>query len=916
MKSKLNLIIFSFLILISMPDNIWGSEKKLKLDNNEIDLSIRFENDILQGEKIKLKDGTNNFQINLDGDFIFDIAYTAWRPPKKVNNSANPVHFKKTDFKYVSSEKSKNGQVETLDIFLHGTNNHFDVKLTYTLEHNKNYFRRRLSIRDTVENTHFLRKIHARKGEISQGYEVIKKGSYGQPAALKYGDRGVFFGLEFPTSTNTIKNGEINSYQHIGQKITNNWISSENMVFALYPDDKVKHHFYEYLGDIRVDSLEPYTLYNSWYDLRSKIYTDRLSDKLKKHGFKPEDVVMNEKNVNDIKESIHKNFTEKHDIKLDAFVLDDGWDIYESPWKLREKAFPHGMKPIANDLAKDNTDLGIWFGPTGGYSYRMKRINWMDKHGYETVGEEVSYNSAMLCLAGDKYSDLFKKRVKDFVKEDNVGFFKWDGIQFVCNEPDHGHPVGIYSREAVLDSLIDMCNTVRKYNPDTYLNITSGTWLSPWWVKYANQIWMGGGDYGWAPTPSLSKRDGAITYRDNVLYSDLVKKDFWFPISNLMTHGIIKGKLQLLGGTKEPLDKFTDNALLYFARGVSMYELYISPNILSEGEWNALSQSIKWAKDRFKTLQETYMIGGNPLKGESYGYAHYSDKKGIIALRNPFITKKKVKINLSEKMGLASNANNLVLERIYPTRLVSSQLYSTGENVEIELNGYETAIYEVYPKEDAQIPLVSGLVFGEDKKDNLEIYKKTDDVKILNPGQVEDIKIRENTIPLSEIDEYEFPVEQKGLEENIEINNHQKSKSIIAESNLDIPDNTVSRKLAVLVQPDSNFAGKPSPEVEIELNGKEAETDIQGKDGAWHWYKASLNKGKNEAEIAIKPNNKEFWTGTLSVYVINEIKHDPIKINFNMDRKTEEKPMPPSPWQKGVTKKIHELEKQQIKLGE
>ena len=254
----------------------------------------------------------------------------------------------------------------------------------------------------------------------------------------------------------------------------------------------------------------------------------------------------------------------------------------------------------------------------------------------------------MLCLAGTEYSALFLKRVTDFVSKEEVSYFKWDGIQFSCSEPDHGHPVGIYSRRAVMESLINKCTAVRNIDPGVYLNITSGTWLSPWWVKYANQIWMQGEDYGYADVPSISRRDAAITYKDFVLYDDFRNLNFWFPISNLMTHGIIKGDLEHLGGEEDPLDKFTNDVVFYVSRGISMYELYISPGLLNEGEWNAIGTSLKWSRSRFNTLSCTRMIGGNPMKREPYGYLHFKDDHGIIGARNPFITPGKVSFDLTE----------------------------------------------------------------------------------------------------------------------------------------------------------------------------------------------------------------------------------------------------------------------------
>jgi hypothetical protein len=58
-----------------------------------------------------------------------------------------------------------------------------------------------------------------------------------------------------------------------------------------------------------------------------------------------------------------------------------------------------------------------------------------------------------------------------------------------------------------------------------------------------------------------------------------------------------------------------------------MYELYITPDLLSENEWKAIMDSIKWAKENFEILSNnTNMIGGNPGKKESYGYIHFKNQ--------------------------------------------------------------------------------------------------------------------------------------------------------------------------------------------------------------------------------------------------------------------------------------------------
>ena len=106
-------------------------------------------------------------------------------------------------------------------------------------------------------------------------------------------------------------------------------------------------------------------------------------------------------------------------------------------------------------------------------------------------------------------------------------------------------------------------------------------------------------DYGFAGDPSMYQRDASITYKDMVLYDNFITKDLWFPVSNLMTHGIIKAKLEDVGGRVDPLYKFTDDVVFYLSRGVTMYELYISPSVMNRDEWYALSQSIKLGTRQF-----------------------------------------------------------------------------------------------------------------------------------------------------------------------------------------------------------------------------------------------------------------------------------------------------------------------------
>jgi hypothetical protein len=922
-----------------------GELKIFLLQNEDITCKVIISDSLLEGDSLignpgwLQSYGSNPFSLYTDANFGLQFTWTDWQAPKKIFNADNPVTFDKNDIKMTGHKfiHLENGSAE-VEINFHGTNNPLLVKITYHLDPGTFFIKRKIAVSDTLFGYHFLEKIYARQGRISgigssgrypssmisgessgdsklfqptlsdslsfYPVNILKSGGFGQPVAFTFRQTGAFFGLEYPASVNLakIKNiyqATLECSEDFGIKAGKEGVETDWVVEALVPTVNVKDWFFRYVDAIRVAPARIYTLYNSWYDLRSPEYPKVQASH-----------VMNEENILNIIRLFRDNMIEKHSIKLDAFVLDDGWDVYQSDWVLRKETFPHGLKPIADTLQKTGTSLGLWMGPTGGYSFRMKRIDWMKDHGYEVVGKGRDYS--MLCMGGKNYSALFKKRVTDFVGKEGVGYFKWDGIQFACSEPDHGHPVGIFSRRAILDSIIAKCQAVRAINPLTYLNITSGTWLSPWWVKYANQVWMQGEDYGYADIPSISERDAAMTYKDLVLYDDLKNQDCWYPVSNLMTHGIIKGNLERLGGEDDPLDKFTNDAVFYVARGISMIELYISPDLLNDGEWKAIGDAITWAKDRSAILADTHMIGGDPAKREPYGYAHFKESKGIIALRNPFITPVNISIHLSAEYGLDPFASNLVLEKVYPYRWISPRLYSAGITIDIPLEGFETAIFELYPLQDATEPLVCGAKFEVDSSTEnqyfLSVYDAPLGIHLLNPEIVKEVIVDGKKSDPSRIIADTKNSPEIIVSKPVELSTTKTGIGLLSEFAYD--SSLKETRYAVLLKPEKGYENQEFPTFTFTCGDKERKAIVQQQKGLWSWY--SLIGSPDVKSIRTKIRNgagtKE-WKGIASIYLICQQKEQGNKLTLTTKSRIMTLPMLPGPFEKEISEKI-------IKLGE
>ncbi|MGQ9559699.1 MAG: hypothetical protein ACUVWA_04240 [Candidatus Oleimicrobiaceae bacterium] len=825
-----------------------------------------------------------------DGDFALELYWTGWLAPGKKDNADNELTVTAKDLRLVavtSCDLADGGKEARLQFAHSGSS--VQVLLTYQLPAQRPYLRRRVSVSDPKHGRHFLHWMWPRRGLLVGEIALLKSGGFGQPAAVRLPDGGAFWGVEYPAATTVIAAQSDGSVQlqcghEMGATVDSTWVDSEWVVTGLCPQPYVSLWFSHYVDDIRVAPPKPYLLYNSWYDVRAPEYTER-----------PEDA-MNEANVLRIVRDFKREALQKRGIRLDAFVLDDGWDVYKSDWVVRPQEFPRGLAPVRAALDSMGTALGLWLSPIGGYSHRDWRIGWMEEHGYETIGDQM-------CVAGTNYHALLKERVLAFIKEPGVNYFKWDGIQFSCSEQGHGHPVGVYSRRATMEAMADLCAAARAARPDIFLNITSGTWLSPWWLKYANTIWMQGADYGYANVPSISRRDAAMTYRDHVLYEDYQINGVWFPLANLMTHGIIKGNLQKLGGEDEPVDKFTHNALLYFARGVSMWELYVSPNLLREEEWDALAQCIAWARENFDLLTHTVMIGGHPGRREPYGYAHFDGDRGLVVVRNPFIAPTQIALPLDPAFGLNPTAASLVVERLYPTRHILPQLYAAGSLITVPLQGYETALFEVYPLAAAEEPLVAGLTFEVVPSDSdilqLRILGEIEEPRLLRPELVAPAHLEEVFAQIAAIAGQQAP--KVGAQGQITT----KAGKGKVELSVNIPPQLAKGELAVLFEAQSGLSwDKNQLSLQVRERGREVRSSLEGDLSGWLWAKTELAAGEHLLTYQVRSTATP-WRGTASAWIVcwwrPPVKE--LRIPLRQPRRSGRR-LPPRPWPQGVLEKV------------
>ena len=200
---------------------------------------------------------------------------------------------------------------------------------------------------------------------------------------------------------------------------------------------------------------------------------------------------------------------------------------------------------------------------------------------------------------------------------------------------------------------IHLIERLREQEPNLFINLTTGTWPSPFWLRYADSIWRGGDDHNFDGVGS--RRQKWITYRDEQTYRNVVEGGPLYPLNSLMLHGIIYAQ-KAEGLNTDPDNDLSDEVHDYFGTGTQLQEMYITPSLLTKKNWDDLAESAKWSRANAAVLKDTHWIGGDPGKLEVYGWASWTPAKGIVVLRNPSDRAQEFRLDVGKAFELPENA--------------------------------------------------------------------------------------------------------------------------------------------------------------------------------------------------------------------------------------------------------------------
>jgi hypothetical protein len=141
----------------------------------------------------------------------------------------------------------------------------------------------------------------------------------------------------------------------------------------------------------------------------------------------------------------------------------------------------------------------------------------------------------------------------------------------------------------------------------------------------------------------------------------------------------------------DPGNDFRNEVRSYFGTGMQLQEMYITPSLLTQQNWDDLADAAKWSRANADTLKDTHWVGGDPTLLQVYGWASWSPRVGILTLRNPSDKPQSITLKLTDVFQLPAGAPH--------SYLVKSPWKEDAARAAVPLNASQPHKFELAPFE-------------------------------------------------------------------------------------------------------------------------------------------------------------------------------------------------------------------------
>ena len=468
---------------------------------------------------------------------------------------------------------------------------------------------------------------------------------------------GFFFGVEMPGAQNLVDDEGAQIGFACSLELAPGQPVRFGAVTGVAPEGQLRRAFLCYIERERARASRPFLHYNCWYDLGYKVDQEKLLDVVARFD---------------------AELVKKRGVPVQAFLVDDGWDDpAKGLWVENARTFPKGFAGMKEAFDKFGTHLGIWISPLGGYGGDKER-NALARR-MELIPED-----AKMDLSFPRYRQWFEQRCLQLMREGGVNIFKWDRA---------GNGASPHFM-----ALLEIAKKLRVQNPDVFINVTAGTWASPFWLNHIDSTWrVNSNDVGWAGKGD--DREKWLTFRDGYCHKRFAEASPLYPLNSVMHHGIVHGRAFQGDKVGKSGTNLKNEARSYFANGAMLQELYLTPSMMTADAWDCVADAAKWAHANADVLRDAHWVGGDPLKLEPYGYAAWSPRKGTLMLRNPDDQPRAINLDAAVVFDLpAGAAQSYALSSPYPDQRIRTLEFAAGVTNSVTLEPYEVLVFDAQPK--------------------------------------------------------------------------------------------------------------------------------------------------------------------------------------------------------------------------
>ena len=489
----------------------------------------------------------------------------------------------------------------------------------------------------------------------------------GPPQSYPVFIKGFFLGVEFPVASTRVKDGKVIIASKPKCEVApDTWYESRKAVYGPAGAGQEVLAFHRYIEAHRPAPKGLHFNYNSWWT---------------------SPVPFTEADILGLMKQFEDNLYKKNGVALDSFTIDMGWSDPMGVWDIDKKLFPDGFAKIQAGAEAMGGYLGLWCSPSSCYPPAVDP-QWALDHGYESFkvpGSDVR----LLSLAGEKYQSKYASSIGGIAKQYRLGQIKLDGL----NPGGANYMAGQWTSDATAAGACAAFDAMRAGSPEAWLEATYSAYASPWWLFHVNSVIGCFGDdspHGRVPCPVY--RESYTTGRDyfNLQGADRLPS----PIP----------AQEILGVIHQSDEPFMNDAVTTILRGHAFVPLYVNPKFMNDERWTMLAGLIKWSRANAELLTApntlplrpaTWLKEGipwlsftAPMPRDPYGYAHWSEEKGLVLLRNPWAAPQ----NLTVKIDLAVKGPVHAIS-LYPEARVYGDALYAGQTVDIPLAPYETVVF-------------------------------------------------------------------------------------------------------------------------------------------------------------------------------------------------------------------------------